>query len=266
MDLSTLSASDGTGEATQASVTAIRTAGATTITVSSFSHWPAKFIATTGTLITIPGTTNQKTIDPTTMLVFAGHKSGSTLVIDTIAPGYTDHGNVVNDVVILKPTTYWADTVQGALQVSHNNDGTLKTGIVTSGKLAASAVNTAAIAASAVTSAKLAPSRTTDANGWTVYDFGSFKMYSLQVSYVSVVVPGSGGRIQIATINGPSSVSDFGSLHISAAMDCDFSAHITVGLESGTATTRRLFIGNIYDGSGSLTSTGRVMLTAFGAA
>lgn len=116
MDLSTLSASDGLGESSQATVTAIRTAGANSITVGSLSHWPTKFIATTGALITVSGT-NQKTIDPTTMLVFAGHVSAGKIIIDTLAPGYTDtRGSAVNDVVIIKPTTYWADGVATAIQ------------------------------------------------------------------------------------------------------------------------------------------------------
>lgn len=120
MDLGTLNASDGTGEASQASVQAIRTAGANSITVSSLSHWPAKFIATTGTLIPVQGT-NQKTIDPSTMLVFAGHISAGKIVIDSVAPGYVDQGSKVNDVVIIKPTTFWADILAGAVQSVSGN-------------------------------------------------------------------------------------------------------------------------------------------------
>lgn len=117
-DLELINASDGNGEAVKASVTQIRAANSTTLKVDSILNWPAKFIATTGTLLP------DNTLDPSTVLVFAGHLSGSDIVIDEIAPGYIDNGSSVADIVVLKPTTYWADNIQALLAVSFDTDGT----------------------------------------------------------------------------------------------------------------------------------------------
>lgn len=135
MGISLINASNGSGEAVRANVTAIRISGSTTIAVDSVTNWPASFIATSGKLLSggiISGA-----------FVFNGHLSGSTIIIDSMAPGYTDTGNSVGDIVVIKPTTAWADTVGASLGVSHNDDGTLKTGIVTTAKIANAAVTPA---------------------------------------------------------------------------------------------------------------------------
>ena len=124
MSLNLIRASDGTGEAVRASVTAIRAPGSTTINVDAITNWPATFVATTGDLLA------SGALDPATVLVFKGSISGSTIVIDTIAPGYTDEGSGVGDVVLLKPSTLWADNVRDTLAVSLDDDGTLKAGAV----------------------------------------------------------------------------------------------------------------------------------------
>lgn len=129
MTLDLLAASDGNGEAVRATVTGIRSAGATVINVDALTNWPASFIATSGSLLA------DGTLDPATALVFEGHTSGSTIVIDSIAPGYTDNGNTVSQVVIVKPATHWADTLKDDLSVSLNNDGTLKDNIITTAKI-----------------------------------------------------------------------------------------------------------------------------------
>lgn len=139
MNLNLVNASNGSGEAVKASITALRTAGATTNTVDSTTNWPTNFIATSGKELPDGTLTN--------VLVYAGHKSGSTIIIDTIAPGYTDTlGNSVNDVIILKPTTMWGDNLSNLLAVSLDNDGTLKAGAVD---------NAAAIGTGVVTKAKI---------------------------------------------------------------------------------------------------------------
>lgn len=116
--LDLINASAGTGEAVRSNVTILRIGGSTTITVDSLANWPNKFIATAGKLV---GTTL------TTPFVFAGHKSGSTIIIDQIAPGYTDAGNAVGDIIVLKPTSLWGDTIASYLAVSLSNTGTLAT-------------------------------------------------------------------------------------------------------------------------------------------
>ena len=120
--LDLINASAGTGEAVRSNVTVLRIGGSTTITVDSLTNWPTKFVATAGKLV---GTVL------TTPFVFAGHKSGSTIIIDQIAPGYTDAGNAVGDIVVLKPSTLWGDTIAQFLAVSLANDGTLGTTAIT---------------------------------------------------------------------------------------------------------------------------------------
>lgn len=138
MDLSKLGASDGAGEAVRANITALRAIGSTTLAVDSLVHWPQKFIATMGTLL------SDSTLDPATATVFTGHINGTGIVIDTFAPGYTDKGSKVNDVVVIKPTTNWAD-MMAAIAISSatgwfsalgtwsysSYDTTNKTGVIT---------------------------------------------------------------------------------------------------------------------------------------
>ena len=113
-------ASNGSGEAVRGSVTAARSIGATTLSVDSVINWPPYFIATTG--IRLP----DGTLDPSSALVFEGHLAGGSIEIDSIAPGYVDDGNSVGDVVLVKPTTLWADMVADVLEVAHKDDGSIK--------------------------------------------------------------------------------------------------------------------------------------------
>lgn len=119
MSLKHINGSDGTGEAVRASVTTIRASGSTTINVDATTRWPAFFIATAG------ATLADGTLNPATAFVFFGHKAGSTIIIDTAAPGYTDPGSAVGNIVLLKPTTAWADNFATLFGVSFADDGTL---------------------------------------------------------------------------------------------------------------------------------------------
>lgn len=110
MDLDYLSASDGSGDAALAHVSAIRTTGSTTLEVDSVNAFPQKFIGTYGTLLP------SGLIDPTTKVDFLGHLSGADIEIDAFEPGNPDAGNIEGQVVIIKPTTGWADRVAAALQ------------------------------------------------------------------------------------------------------------------------------------------------------
>jgi len=101
-----LSASNGTGEAVRANVVVAREVGSAEINVDSILNWPQKFIATSGELDASTGT-----FDPDTMTVFYGHLSGSYLEIDEYAPGYSDTGNAMNEIIVIKPSTPWADKI-----------------------------------------------------------------------------------------------------------------------------------------------------------
>lgn len=112
-------ASDGTGDATVATFTANRSVSATTCQVDSVAGYPQDFIATSGTPNVDTG------IIESNIQVFTAHLSGSDIVIDDFAPGYSDTGNQVGDIIVLKPTTRTQDEIADVLEVSHNDDGTL---------------------------------------------------------------------------------------------------------------------------------------------
>lgn len=119
VNLNRIRGSDGNGESVKAVVTGNRLANATTITVDSVQNWQGDFIGTYGTL------DGDNSLIPASVRVFFGHLSGSDIEIDSFAPGYTDNGNSVGDVVLLKPTTAWADELAEFLAVSHKDDGAL---------------------------------------------------------------------------------------------------------------------------------------------
>lgn len=115
-----LRASDGTGEAVRATVSGTRAIAATTLTVDTVANWPDEFIAVSGTL-------NESTglITAGTETVFEGHLDTGNIIIDAFAPGYSDAGNSIGQVVFLKPTTRWADEIVDAFDVAHDADGGL---------------------------------------------------------------------------------------------------------------------------------------------
>lgn len=157
--ITSLKASDGTGNASVATVQSVRSSGATTLVVDTVQGINTKFHATMGTPHTFVDPVTSETItviSEATAVDFQGHVDGSNLEIDTIAPGFTDAGSAVNDIVIIKPTTQWADNVASVLAVEHNDDGTLKN----------NAVVTANITDEAVTPAK------------TLYGVASYRMTS----------------------------------------------------------------------------------------
>jgi len=104
-----LSASNGDGEAVRAIITDDRGVGNLAITVDSVLNWPAKFVATSGTIV-------DDEIDPDTLVVFKGYLDGSFIMIEEFAPGYSDVGNTENQVVVLKPATLWADLLKEAIE------------------------------------------------------------------------------------------------------------------------------------------------------
>ncbi len=142
-------ASNGSGDAVKATVANARVISSTTLQVDATTNWPSKFIATVGD---VDGT---GAFVPATVTVFNGILSGSNIEITSFAPGYTDLGNTPGQIVVLKPTTAWANEVASTLGVAHNDDGTLKANSVTSTALADSNVTTPKIADGAVTAAKI---------------------------------------------------------------------------------------------------------------
>ena len=107
-----LKASNGSANASLMTVQNVRTAPATTILTNTVANVPTNFIATMGTphTFTDPVTGEVITIiSEATAVDFAGHIDSGHLEIDEIAPGYTDLGSKVGDIIVIKPTTRWAD-------------------------------------------------------------------------------------------------------------------------------------------------------------
>jgi len=126
-------ASNGSGDAVKATVTNARVISSTTLQIDATTNWPNKFIATVGD---VDGT---GAFIPATVTVFNGILSGGNIEITSFAPGYTDIGNTPGQVVVLKPTTAWANEVADTLAVAHNDNGTLKANSVPSTALATNA-------------------------------------------------------------------------------------------------------------------------------
>lgn len=124
MDYSKLTASNGSGDAVIAHISAPRLALATTFAVDATTNWPSNFIATAGKL------TASGYIDPATKMEFKGHLSSGNVILDSLSPGSTDNGNDEGDVIVIRPTTDWVNEMIALAQVAHNNDGTIKTAVL----------------------------------------------------------------------------------------------------------------------------------------
>lgn len=120
-----LSASNGSGDAALMHISAPRLTGSTTIAVDTVVNVPTNFVATYGTLLP------SGLIDPTTKRDFHGHVNAGSLVIDGFEPGSTDAGNTAGQIVIIKPNTSTQDSMVALAQVSHNNDGSIKSSVTT---------------------------------------------------------------------------------------------------------------------------------------
>lgn len=103
--------SDGTGEAVRAFIIEAREVGDMSLITDSVLNMPHDFIGTTGTLDPTSGL-----VDESTQTVFFGHLDGSIVMIDEFAPGYFDTGNTIDQVLLLKPTTAWADSVADSIK------------------------------------------------------------------------------------------------------------------------------------------------------
>lgn len=179
MGLSLINASNGSGEAVRASVTMIRTPGSVTIAVDFVTNWPTSFYAVTGKLVT----SSYGVTTLTNPFVFKGHLSGSSIVIDSPAPGYNDPGNAVSDVVILKPETVWADNIASTLAVSHTDTGALNATAITqvSTSLANSSLRLKPRISVATTTATLTA------------NIGSFNVYELNAQATALTIANPSG-------------------------------------------------------------------------
>lgn len=125
--IESIKASDGSGNANIATVQSTRAPAATTIVVDTVLGINSSFMGSMGTPHTFTDPVTSETItviSEATCVDFAGHVDGSNLEIDAIAPGYTDLGSAVGDIIIIRPTTQWADEIAAVLEVEHKDGGT----------------------------------------------------------------------------------------------------------------------------------------------
>ncbi len=122
--------SDGSGNANVMTVQNSRSPGASTIIVDTVLGVNGDgFAGSMGTPHTFTDPVTSETItviSEATCVDFTGHIDGSNVEIDDIAPGYTDLGSEVGDIVIIRPTTQYADNLAEVLEVTLNDDGTPK--------------------------------------------------------------------------------------------------------------------------------------------
>lgn len=98
-------------------------------------------------------------------------------------------------------------------------------------------------ASASVTSVKMALSKTTDANGWTIYDYGTFKKYLKASSEPSVTV-GASGRTEFSASNLPVGMANLNNVHVNATL-------------TGTSSPGNFFIG-LYVSSGATSLGGQI--------
>lgn len=125
--------SDESGNASLMTIQNVRSSGATTILVNTVAGAPAKFFASMGTPHTFTDPVTDETItviSEATAVDFAGHIDGGNVEIDAIAPGFTDNGSEVGDIIVIRPLTEWANNIHNVLAEGHNDDGSHRGGIL----------------------------------------------------------------------------------------------------------------------------------------
>ena len=207
-----IKASDGSGNASLATIQSTRTSGSSTINVDTvLGINPDGFAATMGTPHTFTDPVTGETItviSEATAVDFIGHVDGSNLEIDTLAPGAVDNGSEVGDIVIIRPTTQWGDEVATLLEVAHDDDGSLK----------ANSVDTAAIQADAVTTDKLDDAAVTPdklATGAEEHEVLTSQT-TTSTTYTDLATVGPTVEVEVGA-NGMALVAIFGYLQISVA-------------------------------------------------
>lgn len=201
MDLEKLKATDGTGPAVLANITANRAIAATTIVVDSVDNWPNEFIVCTGTLDA------NGYITAASLCEMIGHLDGGNIEIDSFVPGYTDAGNTEGQVAVIKPTGHGQTSLADLLQVAHDDDGSLKAGAVDVPEvLADNVVEADAVAQNAITGPKLATDAIKLGDTTKTTAFGPTATSTSDVDVtgltITVTVPAGGRSLKITAFGG----------------------------------------------------------------
>lgn len=165
--LAYIKGSDGAANASLMTVTNVRTPGATTILTNTVANAPTYFYGSMGTPHTFTDPVTGETItviSDATAVDFAGRIDSGHVEIVAIAPGYTDLGSQVGDIVVIRPVTEWANNIFNVLDEVHEDDGSLKDGVVDTNAIQDSAVTSSKIASSTITGSDIASGTITSSN------------------------------------------------------------------------------------------------------
>jgi hypothetical protein len=229
------------GRPESAYLTSSKAVGATTMTISTTTGWATD----TGTdFVMFRKDANDKVVAGT-LTTWVGTVSGLTINNMVLQAGTEPVGGYPSgeqSVVIATPTAAWSAALMTALLTSLDQDGTLKAGAVDNAAvLASSTVATASIQNSAVTSAKLAPTKSTDANGWTMYDEGTYKVYKKRVTGAANKAVGEVFTFA-SSGNLPVGISSVGTNFVNASGSIVPSDGSAGGLQATTASTSLPFV------------------------
>lgn len=118
--------SNGSGPAALATVQAQRSSSSMILVVDTVSNFnTGGFIATAGTPKNIALASGENLLVLENPMVFEGHIDSGDIIIDSVVSGYSDNGNDIGDVIIVKPTSSWGNEIADILEVSLDDDGTL---------------------------------------------------------------------------------------------------------------------------------------------
>lgn len=137
-------ASDGVAPASLMTVTNARSAGASTILVNTVANASTYFKGSMGTPHTFTDPVTGETItviSEATAVDFSGQIVSGHVEIVSIDPGYTDHGSSVGDIIVIRPTTDYANNMYNVLNQSHKDDGTFKDDSISSEAMFADTVD-----------------------------------------------------------------------------------------------------------------------------
>ena len=133
-------ASNGRGIAAQSTVEIIRAPGNMILDVTSTQNFPGvnEDNTVSGEIFHFGcwSADGGGVLVPGTLVEGKAHVSNiGEVTIDSLDPGFTDKGNNIGDIFMVKPTTGWANDMVEALQATLNPDGTLKDNSVTADKV-----------------------------------------------------------------------------------------------------------------------------------
>lgn len=102
-------------------------------------------------------------------------------------------------------------------------------------------------------------SRTSDANGWTVFDYGTWKIYAKRVTFSQTI--STAAVVSMSSSNLPVGISNFTNVIMNYSYSCDGNAYgLSMVSEIGTTSSSINFTARSNDGV-SRTYTGFIDIT-----